>query len=918
MKKITTLFILMVLLSISMNALAITWTSYALVDGLRKGYVKASNPVFSPDGNTIYIPTSTPNGHLFAVNRATGAINWVFEITGVVTYGGGAVVGSDGTIYQGARDKKVYAINPDGTQKWATAVLAGNFDAFPALSADGVIYYLANGTTNSTLYALNASTGAEIWNKTITGTTGGAVAIDNVGNVYAGTNSKIVKYNAAGTLQWDTGAASHTVTESGSFAIDSERNTLYAARKSTAGIAALNMTDGTTRWTRTSGGDAYFPIVGNDGTIYFNEKLASGKVYAVNPDGTEKWTTTIGASMNYGGLVLSDAGKLYGGTQAKIGTYYQIFEIDATTGTKTVLLETTHQLSASATIGPDNKLYIGSIREGVSPLEDNGRLFVFDINAGLEKKSWSMRGNDIQGLNRRTSAYVSSSANISSIAASSTIDVTVSSGLLTVDDNATVKTLTVNPGAKLTLAAGKTLTVVGGMTLQSDATGTATLIDSYETPTVNASVQQYVSAGRNWYISSPVSAADYSWLSRGTSVVEWSETIKDWVTVNSGALVKGKGYIQVATSTPTVTGTTGTVNVTGTTNSGDVAISVSRTESGSSRGFNLVGNPYPSYLKWTGVDGFLAETTNDSISTSFWLRTKNTLGDYVFTTYNGSSHEVVGGTNATTLLNEYIPPMQAFWIRVNANTAVSTHNVGLTFKNNMRFHGVGDNNKFKAPKQNNRTRLRLQVSNGSYSDESLLYFDDNAQNSFDNYDSPKMFNNVATKPEIFTNAGTEKLVINGMNEIPYNTEIPVGFMVGESGNFTLSSVELSNFESGTRILLKDKLYPASEFELAEGVSYNFSSQPTTASTDRFSLVFRAPSVTTAVDNTSKLNAQVFVNAANQITIIAPEKSSYVIYNAVGQLSSEGTINHSPFTINHSKGVYVVKVGNTNSTRVIIK
>jgi hypothetical protein len=71
--------------------------------------------------------------------------------------------------------------------------------------------------------------------------------------------------------------------------------------------------------------------------------------------------------MNYGGLVLSDAGKLYGGTQSKIGTYYQVFEVDATTGTKTVLLETSHQLSASATIGPDNKLYIGSIQEGVSP-----------------------------------------------------------------------------------------------------------------------------------------------------------------------------------------------------------------------------------------------------------------------------------------------------------------------------------------------------------------------------------------------------------------------------------------------------------------------------------------------------------------------------------------------------------------------
>ena len=483
---------------------------------------------------------------------------------------------------------------------------------------------------------------------------------------------------------------------------------------------------------------------------------------------------------------------------------------------------------------------------------------------------------------------------------------------LTFTTSPNISKIILAPTAKLTMGSNS-ITAPNGVVLQSDATGTATLTG--ENAVSNATVQQYISSGRNWYISPSVSAGTASMLSLGDSVVVWNEVSKIWEKV-TGSLITGRGYIQTAASGH---GTSGTVNFTGTTNSGDVAITVSRTELGSSRGFNLVGNPYPSYLKWTGTNGFLAETTNDSISTSFWLRTKNTLGDYVFTTYNGSSHEVVGGTEATTLLNEYIPPMQAFWIRVNANTAVSTHNVGLTFKNNMRFHGVGDNNIFKAPKQSNRRRLRLQVSNGTYSDESLLYFDANAQNSFDNYDSPKMFNNVATKPEIFTNVGSEKLVINGMNEIPYNTEIPVGFLVGEAGNFTLSSVELSNFESGTRILLKDKLYPSTEFELAEGLSYNFSAQPTTASTDRFSLLFRAPGVTTGVGKTSKPYAQVFVNAANQITIIATEKSNYAIYNAMGQLIENGALNTERETRNMklNSGVYVVKVNN-QSTKVIIK
>ena len=70
----------------------------------------------------------------------------------------------------------------------------------------------------------------------------------------------------------------------------------------------------------------------------------------------------------------------------------------------------------------------------------------------------------------------------------------------------------------------------------------------------------------------------------------------------------------------------------------------------------------------------------------------------------------------------------------------------------------------------------------------------------------------------------------------------------------------------------------------------------------------------------KNNIQVFVNAANQITIIAPEKSNYAIYNALGQLIENGVINTERETRNTKQkaaGVYVVKVNN-QSTRVIIK
>jgi len=517
-----------------------------------------------------------------------------------------------------------------------------------------------------------------------------------------------------------------------------------------------------------------------------------------------------------------------------------------------------------------------------------------------------------------TVALSSGTTNASSINCT-TCDVTVAAGAeLTVDATKTLKTVTVSAGGKLTLGSAALTTDM--ITLQSDATGTATLVDNTTSSpqAVTATVQQYLTADRNWYTASPIATGTAAGLNKGTSVQTYSESAKSWSIMNSGdALVAGKGYVSVAT---TGTGTTGAVSFTGTLNTGTITVPVTRTESGNSRGFNLVANPYPSYLDWSLVK---ADGANLNIGSTMWFRTKNTLGAYTFATHNGTSGETVTGT-ANTTITKFIPPSQAFWIRVNANVNTGdvnypNHVTSITFKNSMRAHRDDNGNKLKAPKLDERKRIRLQVSNGTTADETLLYFDTNAQNIFDDYDSPKMFNNTATVPEIFTQAGDEKLVINGMTELRYNTEIPLGFSTAQANDFSISANELSNFEAGTKVILIDKQNPTVETELSNGVAYNFSAPITAASTGRFSLLFRAPGTVNGLNNAEKLNAQVFVNAANQITIIAPEKCNYAIYNALGQLIENGVTNYKLNTVNYKLniGVYVVKVNN-QLTRVIVK
>ena len=258
------------------------WNSVDLNFGGLTGYVKTSNPVFSPDGKTMYIPTSTPAGHLFAIDVVSGEFKWVFAIS-QITYGGGALVAPDGTIYQCVRNatiNNVYAINPNGTQKWAIKLDAA-IGAFPALSADGVLFCQ---TYQRTLYALDASSGAIKWQQSLDGATGSAVAIDKAGNVYAGTSAAIYSFKPNKEQNWKLEEVN--VTEQATFALKDQ--VLYATLKN-GGLVAVDMTNGTKKWTYpTTKGDAYFPIADKNGYVYFTEK-GSQTVHAVNASGSKIW-----------------------------------------------------------------------------------------------------------------------------------------------------------------------------------------------------------------------------------------------------------------------------------------------------------------------------------------------------------------------------------------------------------------------------------------------------------------------------------------------------------------------------------------------------------------------------------------------------------------------------------------------------
>ena len=348
------------------------------------GYIKASNPVFSPDGRTFYLPTADKVGDLNAFDAATGEKKWSFAISDAITYGGGAAVGPDGVIYQGARNSTLYAVTPEGNAKWQYATGATNtrLDCFPAVTADGNTVYALDG--DNVLHAINTSNGMARWTKALEGTANkaAAIAIDRNGTVYAGTRSYVYAFTADGEELWKASAA---VTEIGSFALDG--STLYAAQAGGAGLIAINTSDGQTKWTVGADGDAYAPIVDKDGTVYFVDK--GGKsLYAVSADGSLKWEFNAGAALTYCFPVLDDKGIIYFGASNGV-----IHAVDTQTGIEAWQMNTdasgdNAKIMAGLTIGMDGKLYVGYI---------GGNLIAIPVFALPETSTWSCRGGNIQG-----------------------------------------------------------------------------------------------------------------------------------------------------------------------------------------------------------------------------------------------------------------------------------------------------------------------------------------------------------------------------------------------------------------------------------------------------------------------------------------------------------------------------------------
>ena len=249
----------------------------------------------------------------------TSAVKWTFS-TGDKIHGSAAIA-EDGTIYIGTRDycpltrSRLYAINPDGTEKWhwSPPRYQGNWlvdyiDSTPGIASDGTIY---TGCWNRRLYALypNGTLKWEFydsnWKKSRAFVlTSPAIAPDGV--IYIGNNNgKLYAINSDGSLKWSyqTGKAiqsSPAVGSDGTVYVGSYDRNLYAINP-----------DGSLKWKYLTGMIRASPAIGSDGTVYVGSY--DKNLYAINPDGSLKWKYQTGCWVVSSPAIGSD-GTIYVGS----------------------------------------------------------------------------------------------------------------------------------------------------------------------------------------------------------------------------------------------------------------------------------------------------------------------------------------------------------------------------------------------------------------------------------------------------------------------------------------------------------------------------------------------------------------------------------------------------------------------------
>ncbi len=448
------------------------------------------------------------------------------------------------------------------------------------------------------------------------------------------------------------------------------------------------------------------------------------------------------------------------------------------------------------------------------------------------------------------------------------------------------------------LGAGKRLTVPNArinlngctLTLKSDVTGTASLIPQLVTNATasNLFVERYISAwtddAHGWHLlSSPVesqavdpnftdpTAADYDFYM-------WGETTNEWLNQKVGAnnitsFVPGTGYLvaYAATSTKQFAGALNTADVT--------AGNLTLTPASYYSGWNLVGNPFPSAVKWNDGVNWTVPPEIAAIA-KVW---DEPSAAYVDIAANGM-----------------IPAMNGFMVHVESGSPAS-----LTIPAAARVHDATP--WYKSGE--NQLVLMAYDRTGNTAQQLVVGSDPMATEGYDaGFDSRFL---AGYAPQFYSLAGDNMLSTNTLPEIGVNTVIELGFVKNQASEFSIGLAPESLMQGATIYLTDTKTGAVTE--LREGVEYTFTSAEGDEA-NRFLLHFGPLGID---DPAADQHFNIFAHSGNiYIQSQQPAKAEVMVTNLQGQMVLGGQAGGNSLTVLNARslpaGIYFVMVTGTDS------
>jgi hypothetical protein len=304
------------------------------------------------------------------------------------------------------------------------------------------------------------------------------------------------------------------------------------------------------------------------------------------------------------------------------------------------------------------------------------------------------------------------------------------------------------------------------------------------------------------------------------------------------------------------------------------------------RGFNLIGNPYPSVIDWKSSGWSRNNLQLTSGGYDMWIWNPQAKNYGVYNTNNIASE----GTNG---VNQNIAPMQGFYVRAASSGIIS-------MSNTIRVNN-GASTWLKTHNNNNTLKIKIASDSNSGYDEVLVQFGASSNEA----GSAKLFSRVKTAPSLYLTLEEMELTVLNLTNTDENTMVPLLFKAGSDENYTLS---INTDRKYFGILLLEDKKTNTVIDLNSNPNYKFKGSVKDAA-NRFVLHFEA-----IQEELEKLPVLIYYdgNKINVDLTLVEGQASIRVYDMLGKMVLDKKVERKMihrFMIDPKNAIYIVQVNN---------